>query len=387
MSSSTTLPPTCIRVEARLTPRLQRAAPPVSMISYQLSEYGRPLDRTESPTPVPEGAQVLLRIVASGVCHSDLHLCDGHFDLGDGQRLDLSKGRELPLTLGHEIAGEVVAVGPDGPGDIVGECRVVYPWVGCRACNRCARGDEHLCGRPQALGVVRDGGFAEYVVVPDARYLFDYGAVDGRVACTYACSGLTAYGALLKVREQATEGPLLVVGAGGVGLAAVAMARAVLATKTTIVVADIDETRRQAALEAGADIAIDPTTDEAVSMVRQVDRHGVRAAVDFVGSADTAGFAVRLLGQGGVLIMVGLFGGALKMRLPLLPLRQLTLRGSYVGSLAEMSALTTLARAGKIPPIPLSNRPLDEAQNALEDLGAGRAVGRIVLHPSHPASG
>lgn len=350
------------------------------MISYQLSDYGHPLRRVESATPSPEGEQILLRVTASGVCHSDVHLCEGHFDLGEGQRLDLSKGRDLPLTLGHEIVGEVVATGSAAVGVTVGDHRVVYPWVGCRECDRCTSGDEHLCGRPQALGVVRDGGFAEYVVVPHARYLFDYGEVDDRVACTYACSGLTAYSALLKVRDQVTGGTLLVVGAGGVGLAAVVMVRALMDTK--VVVVDIDETRRQAALEAGADVVIDPTADEAVSLVRQVDRNGVRAAIDFVGSADTAGFALRLLGQGGLLIVVGLFGGALKVRLPLLPLRQLTLRGSYVGSLAEMSALTTLARAGKIPPIPLSDRSLDEAQPALDDLAAGRAVGRIILHPA-----
>ncbi len=349
------------------------------MVSYQLIEYGHPLRRVESETPSPDGEEILLRVTACGVCHSDLHLYEGHFDLGDGQQLDLSKGRDLPLTLGHEMAGEVVATGPGCAGVAIGDRRVVYPWVGCRVCACCARGDEHLCNRPQALGVVRDGGFAEHVLVPHSRYLFDCGDVEDRLACTYACSGLTAYSALQRVREKATGRALLVVGAGGVGLAAVALARALM--DTTLIVADIDDARRRAALAAGADHVVDPAADDAVRQVRRQTGRGVAAAVDFVGSPESAGFGVGVLGQGGVLVVVGLFGGALTLRLPLLPLRQLTLRGSYVGSLEEMAALTALARARKIPPIPLLDRPLDQAQHALEDLAAGRVTGRTILRP------
>ena len=349
------------------------------MISYQLTEYGQRLRQVETATPTAAGHEVLLRVTASGVCHSDLHLCDGYFDLGDGRQLDLSRGRTLPLTLGHEIAGEVVAIGPDADGAQIGDRRVVYPWVGCQECDRCRSGDEHLCGRPQALGVVRDGGFATHVLVPHPRYLFDPGDVDETVACTYACSGLTAYSALSKVRPYAEGGTLLVVGAGGVGLAAVALAPSLM--DTTVVVSDIDKTRREAALAAGANVVIDPSADDASDQLRAVARSGVVAAIDFVGSADSASFAVRHLGQGGLLLIVGLFGGTLRLSLPIVPLRQLTFQGSYVGSLADMSALMALARTGSVPPIPVSRRPLDNAPQALADLGAGQAIGRIVLEP------
>lgn len=349
------------------------------MVSYQLTDYGAPLRRVETAAPIPEGAQVRLRVTACGVCHSDLHLCDGYFDMGDQQTLDLSKGRTLPLTLGHEIVGEVVAIGPAVTGVSVGDRRVVYPWIGCQDCPRCARGDEHLCGRPEALGVVRDGGFATDVLVPHPRYLFDPGDVDDHLVCTYACSGLTAYSALLKVRDAAAGGTLLAVGAGGVGLAAVALARSL--TDASVVVADIAGVRRDAASRGGADLVIDPGASDAVRHVREHSRGGVQVAIDFVGSAESTSFATRLLGPGGVLVVVGLFGGTLTMSVPLLPLRQLTVRGSYVGSVTEMRGLMDRARSGAIPPIPVAARPLAEAQPALEDLRAGRAVGRLVLEP------
>ena len=196
------------------------------MLSYQLTGYEQPLRRVETEPPAPGGHEVLLRVDASGVCHSDLHLHDGYFDLGEGRRLDLTKGRELPLTLGHEIAGTVVATGSDATDVAVGDRRVVYPWIGCGDCETCAAGDEHLCATPRPLGVILAGGFADHVLVPHLRYLFDYGPVDVTLACTYACSGLTAYSTLAKTtsRERGDPPQLLIIGVGGVGFAALSLA-------------------------------------------------------------------------------------------------------------------------------------------------------------------
>ena len=109
--------------------------------------YGQPLERVETVRPDPVGTEVLIQIEACGVCHSDLHVQDGFFNLGDGKRLDLSRGRELPLTLGHEIAGTVVAFGPDAGGVDVGVRRVVYPWIGCGSCLTCQGRDRGTCAR------------------------------------------------------------------------------------------------------------------------------------------------------------------------------------------------------------------------------------------------
>ncbi len=350
------------------------------MISYQLSGYGQPLTRIEARSPEPTGAEILMAVEACGVCHSDLHLSDGYFDLGDSRRLDLTKGRELPFTLGHEIAGVVVACGPAADGVSVGDRRVVYPWIGCGACDRCQTEAEHLCTKARSLGVAVAGGFADHVLVPHARYLFDAGSVAVTTAATYACSGLTAYSALAKVAHRGGESSeVLVVGLGGVGLAALSLAPSL--GQMTVIGADIDERRLEAARARGAVEVVNTTAPDAAKRIKRRTGGGVRAAVDFVGSAQSAAFGLSALGPGGMLVVVGLFGGALPLSLPLLPLKQLTLCGSYVGSLAEMAALMTEVRAGTIPPLPIEERPLASAQAALDDLRAGAVVGRVVLCP------
>lgn len=350
------------------------------MISYPLVAFGQPLVRREGPLPEPRGSEILLRVAACGVCHSDVHLTDGYFDLGNGRRIDLAKGRELPLILGHEIAGEVVACGSDAVGIAVGDRRVVYPWVGCGVCAVCMHGDEHQCTRPQQLGVNLSGGFADHALVPHPRYLFDYGSASASLAATYACSGLTAYSALRKVAPP-DDAPrsLLLVGLGGVGLAAVSLAKAV--GPFEIVGADIDDVRLTVARERGVAETVNTQAPDAEKIVKRRTGGGVAAAIDFVGSRQSASFAVGSLAVGGTLVVVGLFGGALNMPLPLLPLKQLSIRGSYVGSLQEMAALMLLVRSGHVPALPVTERLLTEAQQSLDDLRAGRVVGRVVLRP------
>ena len=348
------------------------------MIAYQLASFGQPLQRSTFSTPDPASNEILVRVLASGVCHSDLHLRDGYFDLGDGQTIDLSKGRTLPVTLGHEISGEVVAVGTSVSSELIGQKRVIYPWIGCGSCLQCSNGDEHLCGRPEALGVVRDGGFADHVVVPHERYLIDFGGISEKVSCTYACSGLTAYRATREIRTAVRDRPVVVIGAGGVGLAVITTLKALC--KNKVIICDIDDDRLRAAEMLGADIAINSGT-ELRNQLRKHTGGGAGAVVDCVGSVDSSGLGVKTLAQGGTMIVVGLFGGALKLQLPLLPLKQLTLKGSYVGSLKDMEALARLVRAGRLPPVPIVERSLSDVQLALDELEAGRAIGRIVLRP------
>ena len=346
--------------------------------SYRMPGIGEALREYREPLPQPQGNEVLLRVTSCGVCHSDLHIWEGFFDLGGGRKLDFAPNLTLPHTLGHEIAGEVVAVGPEVRDLEAGQRRVVFPWIGCGHCATCAAGQEHLCAAPRTLGTRQRGGFSTHVVVPHERYLVDFGSLPETLACTYACSGLTAFSALKKAAPVSATAPLLIIGAGGVGLAAVRLASSVHGVAP--VVADIDPAKREAAMAAGAAQVLDPRDPQALAQLMD-GTGGVAAVVDFVGAPATVGFAVQAARRGGRIVVVGLFGGALELALPLLPLRALTLQGSFVGSLQEMRELVALALSGIAPQIPIQTRALREAQHALDDLKLGRVLGRVVLQP------
>ncbi|MBS0241365.1 MAG: alcohol dehydrogenase catalytic domain-containing protein [Proteobacteria bacterium] len=352
------------------------------MDSYRVTEFGKALVLQSEPNPVPKGREVLIRTTGCGVCHSDVHLHEGSFDLGQGKKVDMGRAMGLPRTLGHEIVGEVVAVGNDvtAAEAKAGARYVVFPWIGCQACAICKSGDEHLCNQPKALGVNCDGGYATHVLVPDAKYLFDFDGLDEALACTYACSGLTAFGALKKARDALKGGgDLLILGAGGVGLSGVRMAEAVTGVKP--IVADVDTAKWAAAKAAGAKDCIDPRDADAARALFKSTGGGVTAAIDFVGAAASFMFGFNALRKSGRLIVVGLFGGSAALPVPMIPLKNATVMGSYVGNLDDMRELMALAKSGKVPGLPIATRPLKDANEVLSRLAEGKIVGRVVLTP------
>jgi alcohol dehydrogenase, propanol-preferring len=344
-----------------------------------LTAYAAPLCETVADLPEPEGTQVLVRVARCGVCHSDVHLQDGYFSMGQDRRLDITVGRKLPFTLGHEIAGVIAGTGPEARDLADGQAVAVYPWIGCGACRVCARGDEILCNAPRQLGITVDGGFATHVLVPHPRYLLDYAPMPTAIAAAYMCSGLTAYSALKKLAERARRGPLLLIGAGGVGMMGLAFARAMFAHPP--IVADIDPAKRAAALAAGAAAVVDPAEADARKQVAALTEGGAVGAVDFVGSDRSLTFAAGALAKGGKVVVAGLLGGAFSTPVPTFPLKVVTIEGTFVGTLAEAHEMLALARAGKVPPVPITERPLAAAQASLDDLRNGRIVGRVVLSP------
>ncbi|MDE2879070.1 alcohol dehydrogenase [Candidatus Palauibacter soopunensis] len=346
------------------------------MKSYQFREYGEPLGLAERPTPEPAGSEVLVRIHACGVCHSDLHLWQGYFEMGGGRKLDVRAVRELPFTLGHEIVGEVAGAGPDAEGVDIGDARVVFPWIGCGACDFCDSAREHLCNRPRALGTHVDGGFADHVIVPHPRYMFDFGDVPPELACTYACSGLTAYSALRKA-ERWLEDKLVIIGAGGVGFAGIQLAKALF--DADLIVVEVDDAKLEAARRAGAAHVVDGREDDASRQLKKLTNGGCAAVVDFAGSSASTALGFRTVAKSGTLVVVGLLGGSLSVPVPLLVLKDLAVQGSDLGSLAEMEELMELVRSGRVDPIPYATRPMDEAEASLRDLEEGGVVGRIVL--------
>ena len=352
------------------------------MRSFQVCQCGEPLQCNEQPEPTPAGTEVLLKVLAAGVCHSDLHLSDGYFDLGGGKRLSiLERGMKLPTTLGHENVGEVIAIGPAARGAKIGDRRLVDPWMGCGECAVCRRGDEQLCTKPSSIGVFRQGGYSTHLMVPHPRYLFDIGNIPPERAAPLACSGVTTYSALKKVGPTLTTDPVVIIGAGGLGLMCLALHKAMGGHSAVVV--DIDPSKRDAAKQAGAAAVIDGAAPDAAKQVIAATKGGAWAVIDLVGSAATAKLGLDSLTKAGKLIIVGLYGGEITLSLPPFPMKAITIQGSYTGSLTETAELIELVQRTGVPPVPVATRPLDDVNAVLSELRVGKVIGRVVLTPAN----
>jgi D-arabinose 1-dehydrogenase-like Zn-dependent alcohol dehydrogenase len=347
------------------------------MRSFSIVEWGAALRECNTPTPEPARSEVLVRVERCGVCHSDVHIRKGEFDLGHGRAIRFAQmGLGLPFTMGHEIVGTVAALGPDADGPELGAPVAVYPWIGCGECSVCADGRDNDCERDQSLGARRNGGYADYVLVPHGRYLLDYGSVDPNIAATCACSSLTAYSALKKLPALRGDDPVLIIGAGGLGLAATSLAKRLKPAR--IVVADIDEAKLATAHAAGADATFLSVGDRAKAGLIELAGGRFRGIIDFVGAPATVRLGLDVAAKGATVVVVGLFGGSMDLSTAFLPLRNLTLRGSYVGTPAEMRDLLALLGDGDPFAVPISNRDMSAVDATLDDLEAGRITGRVV---------
>ncbi len=353
------------------------------MRCYCVLHHGQPLEAVDRPVPQPQGTEVLVKVSAAGLCHTDLHLWEGYYDLGGGKKLALAdRGIKPPLTLSHEIVGQVAAAGSEAAALVAGLSGrpvLIHPWIGCGECAACRRGEENICIKPQSLGVARPGGFAEYVLVPHPRYLVDISGLDEAEAAPLACAGVTTYSALKKFGARIHEAPVVVIGAGGLGLMAIEVLKA-LGGQGAVVV-DIDPVKREAARAAGALAVIDAKASDAVQQIQAATDSGARAVLDLVGATPTVSLAVASCARGGHIVICGLMGGDITLSLPVIPMRPLTLQGSYVGTLEELRELVALVQRTGMKAIPVARRPLSEANHALLDLHAGRVVGRAILVP------
>ncbi len=349
------------------------------MISYQFMEHGRPLQKNFIDTPRPRGSEVLVRITRSGVCHSDLHIWDGYFELGAGKRFYVKdRGCVPPWTLGHEPLGIVEAIGARAKGVKVGQKRLVFPWIGCGKCAVCKAGQDNYCvSGTRFLGVNRPGAYSSHVLVPDPKYLIDSTGVDDAFAATLACSGLTVYSAAAKLPQLGPKDWVAVLGCGGLGLIAISVLRA--KGVKNIIGCDIDESKLAAALKQGAKHTLDTRAPDAVQKLLGLTGGNLAGAIDLVGMAQTAALGIAALRKGGRYVICGLFGGELVHPLPPIAQRAIGIVGSYVGNLQELKEVVALARKKKLKPAPVETRPAALANSALEDLRAGKVLGRIVL--------
>ncbi|NLC37195.1 MAG: alcohol dehydrogenase catalytic domain-containing protein [Alcaligenaceae bacterium] len=346
-------------------------------LSYPFAEFQGDLQEVTADLPQPTGTQVLVRVNYCGVCHSDVHLHEGFYNLGQGKKLMLEdRGIKLPVTLGHEIVGEIVAAG-DQAGQYATGPVLVYPWVGCGSCSVCQRGEENLCTQPAALGVYKPGGYAQYVVVPHPRYVMSIGDIDPVHAPLLACSGLTTWSAIKKVGAIYDDEAVVVFGCGGLGLLAIRT----LALKgvKNIIALDLDADKRQLALDVGATQVFDPTMADATQQIQAAANNKCVAVLDFVGAESTVELGISLPRRGGKVILVGLHGGEIRYPIPYVITRAISIIGSYTGSLPEQKELVEFAQKNNLFNFPIRTRPLKEANSALQELAQGKVQGRLVL--------
>ncbi len=353
------------------------------MRSAKIIEFNKPLKIEEGETPKPSGSEVLLRVQSTGVCHSDIHLWQGGYDGPGGQFLKTTdRGVKYPLTPGHEIAGVIDTLGEQAEGFTKNEKVIVFPWIGDGLCPACKVGEENLCDKPRSLGIYKDGGYADYVLVPSYKYLIKLGdemSEDTDSSAPLSCSALTAYGAV-KNSNLTPNDTVVIVGVGGLGLMGIQLTKAI--TGARVIAMDLDDNKLKAAKENGADEIINSKKEDSVKAVMELtDRLGADTVIDFVNSSKTVETDMNFLRRRAKLVLVGLFGGELKLNLVSMPTRAYKLIGSYTGSLNDLTNLVSLAKRGIIKPV-ISNRfKLDQATEALTMLKDGKILGRGVINP------
>ncbi len=327
-----------------------------------LEDYKTDLVVRDLPVPDPGPGQVLVKVAACGLCHSDLHLRDGEVPMIPS----------FPWVLGHEIAGWVEAGGPGADAPEHGAPVVVFGGWGCGRCRVCLSGAEQLCAATGWVGIGRPGGFAEYVLVPAARHLVPLGDLDPVLSAPLADAALTPYRAVRGVLPRLVPGTTAVVlGAGGLGQFAVQLLR--LLSPATVVVVDPDEDKRSQAVALGAAEAWSPEE------VPEAARGTAAAVLDVVGSDSSLRQAAELLGRAGALVIVGLAGGSLPVSFLGLP-PEAVVTTSYWGSRVELEEVVALATAGHLVQT-VHEVDLAAVNSAMTALRTGQVAGRTVLVP------
>jgi propanol-preferring alcohol dehydrogenase len=326
------------------------------------------------PVPEPGPGEVLLKVDAAGLCHSDLNLM--RWPAG-------TVPYTLPFTLGHETAGTVAALGPGARGVSEGDRVLVYaPW-GCGTCWHCLQGMENLCETGAGArgghggGVGRDGGLAGYMVIPAARYLVPLGDLDPVAAASLADAALTPYHAIRHWTHLLRPGvTAVVIGTGGIGHMAVQLLRGL--TGVRVVAVDTRDSARRLALESGAHAAVTG------SQLRAEEGRGAAVVLDCVASGDTLALAAEVVAPGGAISVVGRGGGSLAVSPGSLPFGCAVHIPTW-GTLPELAELVALARAGIIR-TRTERFTLGQAADAYRRLRDGAVHGRAVIVPDTDTS-
>jgi propanol-preferring alcohol dehydrogenase len=351
------------------------------MRAARIVKLNEPLQVQELQTPTPKGTQVLIKVQSSGVCHSDVHAWEGYYEGIDGQTLKTTdRGIKYPLTPGHEFAGIVDSLGDQAERFSMNEKVLVYPWIGEGLCPACRIGQENLCDKPRSLGIYTDGGYAEYALVPSYKYLVKLGDdMDTDTSAPLSCAGLTSYGAVKNANLKPNDN-VVIVGTGGLGLMSIQLTKAV--SGANIIAVDLDDQKLEVAKKNGADIIINSKKEDPVKVIMELtDKLGADAVIDFVNASKTVETDMQFLRRRARLVLVGLFGGELKLSLVSMPTRAYRLIGSYTGTISDLIELVSLAKRGVIKTVVSQRFKLEQATEALSMLREGKIIGRGVINP------
>ncbi|WP_280269746.1 NAD(P)-dependent alcohol dehydrogenase [Nocardia wallacei] len=344
------------------------------MKAVQYRAVGSAPEVVTVPDPEPGPGQVLLQVTAAGVCHSDIAVMSLPAE---------AIGFPLPLTLGHEGAGTVAALGPGVVGVNVGDPVAVYgPW-GCGVCIKCAAGKENYCLRAAELkifppGLGAPGAMAQYMIVDDARHLVPLGDLDPVRNVPLTDAGLTPYHAItLSLPKLVPGSTAVVIGSGGLGHVAIQLLRRMTATR--VIALDVSEDKLALARQVGAHETV-LSNDGAPERIRALTGgRGAEVVLDFVGAPPTTSIAAAAAAIEADITVVGLGGGAVSVGFGTLPY-ETTVTSPYWGTRAELIEVLDIARGGGVE-VHVETYTIDEAPLAYERLHAGKINGRAVILP------
>lgn len=338
----------------------------------RLHEYKEPLKLEEVEVPKIGPKEALIKIQACGVCHTDVHLSHGN--------LTTEKfGGKRPWILGHEIAGQVQEIGSEVTTFKVGDPVLIDAWTAyaCGSCIMCKTGNENSCKLNGPIGFARDGGYAEYIAVPE-QALINIGNLKPEDVATLSCCGVTTYRALRKAKVTPSD-TVVAYGAGGTGSYAIQIAKAMGAN---VIAIDITEEKLEMAKKFGAHYVVDGNKDPVNEVLKITGENGANVVLDFVGFEQTYDNGLRMLTNLGRLVVVGVGPGPLKIVPDDAVNYEFTIMGVKVGTHKELVDLVNLAKKGIIKSITTKTFKLEEANEALEQLVEGKILGRSVLTPS-----
>ncbi len=338
------------------------------------------IEKVDDVPKIKNNNQVLIRINAAGICHSDLHLWEGGYHGAGGSFIKVEdRGVRFPLTPGHEIAGTIEEIDEDVSQFKKGDKVLVFPWLGEGTCPACRIGEENLCDSPRTLGIYQDGGYSDYVLVPNFKHLIRIDGIDIDSSASLACSGLTAYTAVKKASPSPGEN-LVIIGAGGLGLMAVQISKAI--SNANVIMVDVDDKKLAEAKRLGVDHTINSMSLDVIKGIKELTNgNGAEIVIDFVNNSKTAPRVLEMLRKRGKYIMVGLFGGELNLSLATVPLRAFNISGAYTGKYSDLVELVELTKSGKIQSLVSRKYHLEDVNDALSDLKNGKIIGRAVFNP------